>query len=265
MGGAVNRRARAGQGLIAPCTRAGCTLERPPIRTTREPQTADFFRMTDRTNTIFGWILFAGVVALMLKFLTGLVIPDTHRPENLGYVIEGVEEEGGDEGPALATLLASGDAAAGEAVFAKCAACHTIASGGANGIGPNLYGVLGKPIGSHVPGFDYSSALAGHGGVWDYENMDAWLASPRGFANGTKMSFAGLGKPEDRANVILYLRENGGGPALPEAEAEVSEEAGTEAESIDDSGDPGVTASEGMSADVEVAGSNAATGNAGQE
>lgn len=175
--------------------------------------------MSDRLNTIFGWLLFAGIVAMMLRFLTSLVMPEAERPEQLGYVIEGVEVAGEDEGPALATLLAAGSADLGANVFAKCTACHTIEQGGAGGIGPNLYGVLGQPIGQHVPGFDYSSALADHGGEWTYENMDAWLASPRGFASGTKMSFAGLSSPEDRANVILYMLQNGGGPALPEPPA----------------------------------------------
>ena len=171
--------------------------------------------MTDRLNTIFGWLLFAGVVALLLRFVVGTVMPDTERPEELGYVIEGVEAGGAEEGPALATLLAMGDAAAGEATFAKCIACHTIAQGGANGIGPNLWAVMGTSIGQHVPSFAYSEALSGHGGQWDFESMDAWLKSPRAFANGTKMSFAGLSDPQERANVILYLLANGGGPALP--------------------------------------------------
>lgn len=176
--------------------------------------------MTDRLNTIFGWLLFAGVVALLLRFAVGLAMPDTERPEELGYVIEGVEAGGAEEGPALATLLAMGDAAAGEATFAKCMACHSIAQGGANGIGPNLWAVLGTGIGQHMPGFPYSEALSGHGGQWDFESMDAWLKSPRAFANGTKMSFAGLSDPQERANVILYMLANGGGPALPPPPAE---------------------------------------------
>lgn len=171
--------------------------------------------MTDRLNTIFGWLLFAGVVALLLRFVIGFAIPDTERPENLGYVIEGVETDGAEEGPSLAVLLAQGDAAAGEASFAKCAACHTVNQGGADGIGPNLWGVMGTRVGQHAPGYAYSSALAEHGGVWDFENMSAWLASPRAFANGTKMSFAGLGDAQERANLILYMLANGGGPALP--------------------------------------------------
>jgi cytochrome c len=178
--------------------------------------------MTDRFNTIAGWILFAGIVALGLSIASDLYFGGNkpHRPHEMGYPIAGVVEEGAaDEGPALATLLATGDAAKGEAVFAKCLACHTVNQGGAAGIGPNLFGILGKPIGKHAAGFAYSSDLAGKGGDWTYENMDAWLKSPKAFAGGTKMTFAGLGSAEDRANVMLYLRENGGGPALPEPPA----------------------------------------------
>jgi len=182
--------------------------------------------MENRFNTIAGWVLFSGVVALSLSVLSGKFFhADKHeRPETLGYVIEGAESEGGAaSGPDLATLLATGDAAAGEKLFAKCMACHTAAQGGANGIGPNLFGVMGKPIGSHVAGFAYSGALSDHGGDWSYENMDEWLKSPRGFANGTKMSFAGLSKAEDRANMMLYLLQNGGGPALPSPAAPAAE------------------------------------------
>jgi cytochrome c len=177
--------------------------------------------MTDRFNTIAGWILFAGIVALGLSIVSGMYFEGDkpHRPHEMGYPIAGVVEEGAEEGPALATLLATGDAAKGEAVFAKCLACHTIEQGGAAGIGPNLHAILGKPIGKHAAGFAYSSDLAGHGGDWSYENMDAWLKSPKAFAAGTKMTFAGLGSAEDRANIMLYLRANGGGPPLPEPPA----------------------------------------------
>ena len=192
--------------------------------------------MENRFNTIAGWVLFSGIVALGLSILSGKFFhADKHeRPETLGYVIEGAESEGGaSSGPDLATLLAAGDVAAGEKLFAKCMACHTVAQGGANGIGPNLFGVLGQPIGSHVAGFAYSGALSGHGGDWSYENMDEWLKSPRGFANGTKMSFAGLSKVEDRANLMLYLRENGGGPALPTPAAPAEEAATDEAAAVE--------------------------------
>ncbi len=174
--------------------------------------------MNDRFNTAAGWVLFSGIIALGFSYLSGMHFrANSHEgPETPGYVIEGGEEGGAVEaGPDLGTLLANGDVAAGEKVFAKCAACHTVNQGGANGIGPNLYGVMGKPIGSHVAGFAYSGALSGHGGDWTWENVDAWLTSPRKFADGTKMSFAGLSKAEDRANLMLFLEANGGAPAKP--------------------------------------------------
>lgn len=216
--------------------------------------------MNDRMNTIFGWVLFSGIIALGLSSLSSKIFHSNgmERPEQLGYVIQGAEETGAAAGPSLATLLSTGSAEAGEAVFAKCMACHTIASGGATGIGPNLFGVLGKPVGKHAAGFAYSSALSGHGGDWSFENMDAWLKSPRAFADGTKMSFAGLSSGEDRANVILYLLANGGGPALPapEAAAEPDAAVAVEGEPVEGAAEAGA-----VSADNPVASDNAATAN----
>tara|TARA_R110002072_G_scaffold138109_5_gene281212 strand:- start:39933 stop:40610 length:678 start_codon:yes stop_codon:yes gene_type:complete len=188
--------------------------------------------MDDKFNTASGWVLFAGIVALGASIGSGMYFhaDNPEMPEEPGYFIDAPEEGAGeDAGPDLGTLLASADAAAGEAVFAKCTACHTIEQGGANGIGPNLYGVMGTAIGAHAPGFAYSSALAEHGGQWTWENMDAWLTSPRAFASGTKMSFAGLSNPEDRANVMEYLSTFGGAPAKPEPAAPAVGEIGVDA------------------------------------
>lgn len=120
---------------------------------------------------------------------------------------EGAAEETVDEGPDFATLLASADAGAGEKVFGKCKACHKI--DGTNGTGPHLDGVVGRAVAS-IAGFGYSDGMAAHGGDWTPEALDAFLENPKGAVAGTKMSFAGLKKPEDRANIIAYLQTLGG-------------------------------------------------------
>jgi len=178
--------------------------------------------MDDRFNTIAGWALFSGIVGLGLASLSGKYFEadKDHRPHKMGYEIEGVSSgEGGEKAVPLATLLAAADPAKGEQVFKKCTSCHTINSGGANGIGPNLFGVMGKGIGAHAAGFAYSDALKSHGGNWDFENMNAWLTSPKKFAEGTKMTFAGLGNAEDRAALIVYLNAQGSNLPLPAAPA----------------------------------------------
>jgi len=177
--------------------------------------------MDDRFNTFAGWALFAGIIALGGGIVSAKLF-HTERPEAMGYAIEGVEAEGeggGDSGPSLNTLLASADVAQGEKVFAKCAACHTINAGGANGIGPNLHGVMGEAVATGHGGFVFSDALKSKGGSWDFATMDAWLKSPREFAPGTKMTFAGLSKPADRANLIAYLNAQGSNLPLPAADA----------------------------------------------
>ncbi len=175
--------------------------------------------MDNRNNTIAGWVLFAGICALGLTIGSQMLFA-SHAPEKPGFPIEDAEAGagGGESAVPLANLLAAADPAKGEAVFAKCAACHTINSGGANGIGPNLFGALGKTHG-HVPGFAYSDALKSVPGNWDFEGMNAWLTSPRKYAPGTKMSFAGLSSPEDRANLIVYMNTQGSNLPLPAAEA----------------------------------------------
>lgn len=175
-----------------------------------------------RNNTIFGWTLGAGIVALGLTSLTGILF-HSERPEKMGYEIAGVAASGAAEGPSLEALLASADVAAGQAVFDKCTACHTITPGGANGIGPNLHGVVGTNIGSHAAGFSYSSALQAAEGDWDFTALNAWLTAPRRFANGTTMSFAGLSNPVERANLIAYLNAQGSNLPLPAAPAAPAE------------------------------------------
>lgn len=194
--------------------------------------------MDDRTNTTFGWILFSGIVLLGGVSLSAHYFDadSPHAPEEGGYFIEGAAEDGeADEGPALATLLAGADIAAGEKVFAKCSACHTITPGGAAGIGPNLHGIMGAPIAAGS--FAYSADLKAVGGNWTWDQMDAWLASPRKLASGTKMSFPGLGKAEDRANLLAWLNTQGSNIPLPPPPAE---EPDAEAEApVEDNGEAG--------------------------
>ncbi len=178
--------------------------------------------MNDSFNTISGWVLFAGIVALGATIVTGEVF-SSHRPEKMGYPIEGVVVP--NDGPAaaevpIANLLAAASVAKGEGQFKKCTACHTINKGGAAGQGPNLWGVFGSGIGKHAPGFPYSAALAGKGGNWDWDSMSQWIKSPRDFAPGTKMTFAGIGKAEDRADLLAYLNAQSDSPLpLPAPQA----------------------------------------------
>jgi cytochrome c len=181
--------------------------------------------MDDRFNTIAGWVLFAGIVALGSSIVAGETFK-SERPEEMGYPIEGVvqEGEGGAEAEKpIAFYLATADAAAGEQVFKKCTACHNADKGGANALGPNLYGVMGEGIGKGHAGFAFSPALSGVGGNWTWDTMSAWLHSPKKFAPGTKMTFAGLSNPQDRANVIAFLNSRSDAPQpLPAAPAEAA-------------------------------------------
>ncbi len=176
--------------------------------------------MSDRFNTTAGWTLFSGIVLLGLSAVsTRYFHADKHqRPEKMGYEIAGVVQEG-EGGKADATpfeaYLAKGDAAKGEKTFAKCASCHNADQGGANGLGPNLYAVLGEGIAQGRGGYAFSDALKGKGGKWDWTTLNAWLTNPAAFAPGTKMSFAGLSDPQERANLMVYLNSKGSNLPLP--------------------------------------------------
>lgn len=177
--------------------------------------------MDNRGNTIAGWVLAGCVAALGLTIASGMAFK-AERPEKMGYPIEGVEEAGAGGGAAeapIAARLATADVAKGQASFAKCAACHTITQGGANGIGPNLWATMGEAVAQGKGGFAFSEALKAKGGTWTFDAMDAWLKSPRKFADGTKMTFAGLGNAEERANVVAYLNSQGSNLPLPAAPA----------------------------------------------
>lgn len=184
--------------------------------------------MTDRFNTIAGWVLFAGIVLLGSSIVAGEVFRG-HPPEEGGYPIPGVvrggEGEGAEAERPIEFYLASADVAKGEQAFKKCAACHNADPGGANALGPALYGVMGNPIAAH-PGFAYSDALKSHGGSWDWATMSEWISNPKKFAPGTKMTFAGLSDPQERANLLAFLNSRDSSPLpVPEAPAEATAEA----------------------------------------
>lgn len=178
--------------------------------------------MDDRFNTIAGWVLFAGIVALGSSIVASEMF-HSERPEKMGYPIEGVAQEGEGEAAAeqpIEAYLSKADIAKGQQVFNKCAACHNADKGGANQLGPNLWDVLGEPIGQGK-GFAFSPALSGKGGKWDWHSLSEWLKNPKAFAPGTKMTFAGLSNPQDRADVIAFLNSHSDAPeALPAAPAQ---------------------------------------------
>ncbi len=186
------------------------------------------YRMADRFNTIAGWTLFSGIVALGLSSIAGHYFEagKFEKPEKPGYRIAGVsdddEKAGGEAAAPFESFLATADVAKGEASFKKCMSCHTVDQGGANGQGPNLYAVLGDGIAQGRGGFAFSDALKAKGGKWDWTSLNAWLEAPSAFASGTKMSFAGLTDPQERANVMVYLNSKGSNlplPAVPAAPA----------------------------------------------
>lgn len=173
--------------------------------------------MSDRFNTMAGWTLFSGIVLLGLSAVSSRYFhaDKEQRPEKMGFEIAGVvqEGEGGKAAEPIEALLAKADVAKGQKAFAKCASCHTVEQGGAAGLGPNLFGVMGKGVAGG--GFAYSDGLKGKGGSWDWASMNAWLTNPATYAPGTKMTFAGLSDGQERANLMAFLNSKGSSLALP--------------------------------------------------
>jgi cytochrome c len=134
---------------------------------------------------------------------------DAHGEQAYVIEVEGADDGGAEEETVdFATLLASADVDKGARVFRKCSACHKLEQG-ANGTGPYLYGIVDRPKAA-ADGFNYSDALASMGGEWTVENLSGFLERPADYAPGTSMSFAGLKKAEERADLIAYLSTIGG-------------------------------------------------------
>jgi cytochrome c len=172
-------------------------------------------------NKVAGAVLATGLAIVGLRELSSGVFSQ-EKVEKPGYAVEVVADSAGaaavaDVPPDWGTVLPTADVAAGEAVFAKCKSCHNADNGGANGTGPNLWGVEGRKPGSHG-GFAYSTAMTDFGAktpAWDYEHIYEFVKNPQKYIPGTKMTFVGLKQPQDRINVIAYLHAQGGTLPIP--------------------------------------------------
>lgn len=177
-------------------------------------------------NKIAGAVLGSFLAVMVVREVGGVL----YQPESLETSAYAIEVPEGDthgteqvEAVSFSSLLASADSAKGTRVAKKCVQCHTFDKGGENGTGPNLWGVMGRASAS-ISGFNYSTALKAYGEAWSFDELSDFLESPRGFLKGTTMSFAGLRKPKDRANLMAYLRTLDDNP-LPLPEVQTNEEA----------------------------------------
>lgn len=170
-------------------------------------------------NKLVAAVLTAGIVGVGSAVFAGLLY-HPHKLEEPVYRVEAAATEGGGgeaapaaEAQPIGVLLAAASADNGAKVAKKCAACHDLSSANTNKVGPGLWNVVNRPIASHE-GFSYSEALSGKSGdAWDYDHLNAFLTSPKAYAPGTKMSFAGISKEGERADVIAYLRTLSDSPA----------------------------------------------------
>jgi cytochrome c len=169
-------------------------------------------------NKIAGGVLGTILFVLVVRIASGAIF-DQEQPAKPGYVVPGVVEETASASsapveeamPDWGTVLPTADAAKGHDISHKCEQCHDLSKGGPNKIGPNLWGVIARARASH-PGFDYSAAMKAKGGNWTFDEVFKFLKSPQAYIEGTKMTFAGLANPQDRINLIAYLRQDSDSP-----------------------------------------------------
>ncbi len=169
-------------------------------------------------NKIIAAILMVALLVIGLgKIADGIFF--VNKPDNPGYKVE-VDSKSTTNiiqttevavKIDIAAIMAQGDLESGKKVFKKCAACHSIKSGGGNKIGPALYNVVGRKVGG-VAEYKYSKALASYDKAWTFEELNGFLKKPASYIKGTKMSYAGLRKEKDRASVIKYLNQNSDNP-----------------------------------------------------
>ena len=172
-------------------------------------------------NKIIAAVLLTALIIIGIGKFTDILF-HVEKPKESAYKIEGLEvattnastdnkETKVVEAVDIKTLLAMGDLAHGEKVFKKGSACHMIAAGGKNMIGPNLWNVIGRTAGS-VSDYKYSKAMVAYAKEWSFEEMNSYLIKPQAYIKGTKMAFAGLRKEKDRASVILYMNSKSNSP-----------------------------------------------------
>ena len=182
---------------------------------------------------IFASVLLAGIIAMLSGFVAEKVV----HPHDLKKDAVAIEGTAVAAGPAkkksaepILALIAEADIARGQKLSKACAACHSFDKGGVNKVGPNLWNIVDVAKGSKA-GFSYSSALLSKGGTWSYESLNQFLYKPKKYISGTKMSYAGLKKPTDRAAMIAWLRTLADSPAaLPDAASITAEQAAFDAE-----------------------------------
>jgi cytochrome c len=185
-------------------------------------------------NKILGAILGTCLITLALNITAGAIFAP-EKPAKPGYEIAVKEHAGGEAGaPAAAdqpieTMMATASVEKGQATAKQCQACHTFEKGGPNRVGPNLWGIVGRPRASE-PGFNYSAAMKAKGGTWTFGELYAFLANPRGYIPGTAMTFAGLSRGQQRADVIDFLHTLSDNPLpLPKAAENAPAAGGTPA------------------------------------
>ena len=171
-------------------------------------------------NKIIAAVLMVALLVIGLGKIADGVF-HVNKPKNPGYQVEVESQLTSEKSQTteiikkidIAAVMALGDVVSGEKIFKKCAACHSINKGGKNKIGPALYNVVGRAVGG-VNDYKYSKTLASYSKEWTFEELNGFLQKPASYLKGTKMSYAGLRKEEDRASIIKYLNQNGDNPKL---------------------------------------------------
>ena len=169
-------------------------------------------------NKIIAAILLVVLLIIGLNKLSNVIFY-VEKPEKPGYALEleqvsstsSSSTEKVEEKVDIAVLMAMGDITSGEKIFKKCAACHSIVKDGQNKIGPALWNVVNRKVGS-VSDYKYSKALAAYDKEWNFEELNGFLIKPAKWIKGTKMAYAGLRKEKDRASIIKYLNQNSDSP-----------------------------------------------------